>query len=41
MAEFPAPEEGVLITYLVVSNDVQRSRRFSNLRPILTALRDF
>jgi catechol 2,3-dioxygenase-like lactoylglutathione lyase family enzyme len=28
MAEFPAPKEGVLLTYLVVSNDVQRSRRF-------------
>jgi len=28
MAEFPAPAEGVLLTYLVVSSDVDRSRRF-------------
>ena len=28
MAKFPAPKEGVLLTYLVVSSDVQRSRRF-------------
>ena len=28
MAEFPAPAEGLLITYLVVSGDVERSRRF-------------
>ena len=28
MAEFPAPAEGMLITYLVVSDDVERSRRF-------------
>ena len=28
MAEFPAPTEGVLLTYLVVSHDVARSRRF-------------
>jgi catechol 2,3-dioxygenase-like lactoylglutathione lyase family enzyme len=28
MAEFPAPREGVLLTYLVVSKDVARSRRF-------------
>ena len=28
MAEFPAPAEGVLVTYLVVSSDVDRSRRF-------------
>jgi catechol 2,3-dioxygenase-like lactoylglutathione lyase family enzyme len=28
MADFPAPAEGVLLTYLVVSNDVARSRRF-------------
>jgi len=28
MAEFPAPKEGVLLTYLVVSKDVARSRRF-------------
>jgi catechol 2,3-dioxygenase-like lactoylglutathione lyase family enzyme len=28
VAEFPAPKEGLLITYLVVSNDVARSCRF-------------
>ena len=28
MAEFPAPTEGVLLTYLVVSRDVARSCRF-------------
>jgi catechol 2,3-dioxygenase-like lactoylglutathione lyase family enzyme len=28
MAEFPAPAEGILLTYLVVSSDVDRSRRF-------------
>ena len=28
MAEFPVPAEGVLLTYLVVSSDVDRSRRF-------------
>jgi catechol 2,3-dioxygenase-like lactoylglutathione lyase family enzyme len=28
MAEFPAPTEGVLLTYLVVSRDVARSHRF-------------
>jgi catechol 2,3-dioxygenase-like lactoylglutathione lyase family enzyme len=28
MAEFPAPREGVLVTYFIVSNDVERSRRF-------------
>jgi catechol 2,3-dioxygenase-like lactoylglutathione lyase family enzyme len=28
MAEFPAPTEGLLLTYLVVSHDVARSRRF-------------
>jgi catechol 2,3-dioxygenase-like lactoylglutathione lyase family enzyme len=28
MADFPAPKEGILITYLVVSGDVARSRRF-------------
>src|SRR5215471_1120219 len=28
MAEFPAPREGMLLTYLVVSRDVDRSRRF-------------
>jgi catechol 2,3-dioxygenase-like lactoylglutathione lyase family enzyme len=28
MAEFPAPREGILVTYFIVSNDVERSRRF-------------
>ena len=28
MPEFPAPTEGLLVTYLVVSRDVGRSRRF-------------
>jgi catechol 2,3-dioxygenase-like lactoylglutathione lyase family enzyme len=28
MAGFPAPTEGVLLTYLIVSPDVARSRRF-------------
>lgn len=28
MPDFPAPREGVLLTYLIVSNDVPRSRRF-------------
>ena len=28
MAEFPAPKEGFLITYFIVSKDVERSRRF-------------
>ena len=28
MAEFPAPEEGILLTHFIVSDDVQRSRRF-------------
>jgi catechol 2,3-dioxygenase-like lactoylglutathione lyase family enzyme len=28
MAEFPAPKEGIALTYLVVSRDVPRSRRF-------------
>ncbi len=28
MAQFPAPADGVLLTYLVVSRDVARSRRF-------------
>jgi catechol 2,3-dioxygenase-like lactoylglutathione lyase family enzyme len=28
VAEFPAPKEGLLITYLLVSKDVPRSRRF-------------
>lgn len=28
MAEFPAPEEGIVLTYFIVSSDVERSRRF-------------
>jgi catechol 2,3-dioxygenase-like lactoylglutathione lyase family enzyme len=28
LAEFPAPKEGIAVTYLVVSDDVARSRRF-------------
>jgi catechol 2,3-dioxygenase-like lactoylglutathione lyase family enzyme len=28
LAEFPAPKQGLLLTYLVVSKDVARSRRF-------------
>ena len=28
MAEFPAPAEGMILTYMVVSQDVARSRRF-------------
>lgn len=28
MAEFPAPAEGIVLTHFVVSNDVERSRRF-------------
>jgi catechol 2,3-dioxygenase-like lactoylglutathione lyase family enzyme len=28
MADFPAPTEGIAITYFVVSQDVERSRRF-------------
>jgi catechol 2,3-dioxygenase-like lactoylglutathione lyase family enzyme len=28
MAEFPAPEEGILLTHFIVSDDVERSRRF-------------
>jgi catechol 2,3-dioxygenase-like lactoylglutathione lyase family enzyme len=28
MAQFPAPAEGMLVTYLIVSADVDRSRRF-------------
>ena len=28
MAEFPAPAEGMLVTYFIVSRDVERSRRF-------------
>jgi catechol 2,3-dioxygenase-like lactoylglutathione lyase family enzyme len=28
MAEFPAPTEGILLTHFIVSDDVERSRRF-------------
>src|SRR5436305_14148240 len=28
MAEFPAPSEGILLTHFIVSDDVERSRRF-------------
>jgi catechol 2,3-dioxygenase-like lactoylglutathione lyase family enzyme len=28
MAEFPAPREGILLTHFIVSEDVERSRRF-------------
>ena len=28
MAEFPAPKEGILLTHFIVSDDVERSRRF-------------
>jgi len=28
MAEFPAPEEGLLLTHFIVAADVERSRRF-------------
>ena len=28
MAEFPAPKEGMLLTHFIVSEDVERSRRF-------------
>jgi catechol 2,3-dioxygenase-like lactoylglutathione lyase family enzyme len=28
MAEFPAPEEGIALTHFIVSEDVERSRRF-------------
>jgi catechol 2,3-dioxygenase-like lactoylglutathione lyase family enzyme len=28
MAEFPAPREGIVLTHFIVSNDVDRSRRF-------------
>jgi catechol 2,3-dioxygenase-like lactoylglutathione lyase family enzyme len=28
MAQFPAPAEGFVLTYFIVSNDVERSRRF-------------
>jgi catechol 2,3-dioxygenase-like lactoylglutathione lyase family enzyme len=28
MARFPAPKEGLVLTHFIVSNDVERSRRF-------------
>jgi catechol 2,3-dioxygenase-like lactoylglutathione lyase family enzyme len=28
MAEFPAPKEGIYLTHFIVSDDVERSRRF-------------
>src|SRR3954469_2834588 len=28
MAEFPAPEEGIALTHFIVSDDIERSRRF-------------
>ena len=28
MAEFPAPREGIVLTHFIVSDDVERSRRF-------------
>jgi catechol 2,3-dioxygenase-like lactoylglutathione lyase family enzyme len=28
MADFPAPTEGILLTHFIVSDDVERSRRF-------------
>lgn len=28
MAEFPAPKTGILVTYFIVSNDIERSKRF-------------
>jgi hypothetical protein len=28
MAHFPAPAEGFVVTYFIVSSDVQRSRTF-------------
>jgi catechol 2,3-dioxygenase-like lactoylglutathione lyase family enzyme len=28
MAQFPAPEEGVVLTHFIVTSDVARSRRF-------------
>jgi catechol 2,3-dioxygenase-like lactoylglutathione lyase family enzyme len=28
MADFPAPEEGILLNHFIVSDDVERSRRF-------------
>ena len=28
MAQFPAPGEGIVVTHFIVSDDVERSRRF-------------
>ena len=28
MAEFPAPKDGIVLTHFIVSNDIERSRRF-------------
>ena len=28
MAEFPAPKEGIVLTHFIVSDNVERSRRF-------------
>jgi catechol 2,3-dioxygenase-like lactoylglutathione lyase family enzyme len=28
MAEFPAPTEGIVLTHFIVSDDIERSRRF-------------
>jgi catechol 2,3-dioxygenase-like lactoylglutathione lyase family enzyme len=28
MPEFPAPKEGIMLTHFIVSNDIERSRRF-------------
>jgi catechol 2,3-dioxygenase-like lactoylglutathione lyase family enzyme len=28
MAEFPAPDEGIVLTHFIVSDDVERARRF-------------
>jgi len=28
MAQYPAPKEGIVLTYFIVSGDVERSRRF-------------
>jgi catechol 2,3-dioxygenase-like lactoylglutathione lyase family enzyme len=28
MAEYPAPDEGIVLTHFIVSDDVERSRRF-------------
>jgi catechol 2,3-dioxygenase-like lactoylglutathione lyase family enzyme len=28
MAEFPAPTDGIVLTHFIVSNDIERSRRF-------------